>query len=226
MIVWGGDIVPSSNREGTGGRYCACPNGQLVYRDSDGDGRGNPTVPAMSSCDGIAPTGYATNNVDCNDADPNNWSSCSTCVDTDADQAFLGCDIYVTLAGPDCNDALATVGPNAPEVNDGIDNQCAGDGGFGDIDEISGMIGFSTPEDKAELSWMEQSGATSYDVLRSTIYDFSTGCTHFATSQSAFTDADIPPEMNAFYYLVRPGTPHMGSWGRRGDGSPRSIGCP
>ena len=29
----------------------------------------------------------------------------------------------------DCNDASATVHPDAPEVNDGVDNQCAGDAG-------------------------------------------------------------------------------------------------
>ncbi len=37
--------------------------------------------------------------------------------------------------GNDCNDAAASVYPGAPEVCDGIDNQCAGDAGYGFIDE-------------------------------------------------------------------------------------------
>ena len=38
----------------------------------------------------------------------------------------------------DCNDASATVYTGAPEVNDGIDNQCNGSAGFGATDEMSG----------------------------------------------------------------------------------------
>ncbi|OGQ78686.1 MAG: hypothetical protein A2289_09460 [Deltaproteobacteria bacterium RIFOXYA12_FULL_58_15] len=43
--------------------------------------------------------------VDCNDNDVNNWLSCASCVDTDTDTYFVGCDAYVTITGPDCDDA-------------------------------------------------------------------------------------------------------------------------
>lgn len=41
---------------------------------------------------------------DCNDADPDNWMSCATCVDGDADRRYVGCDRYITREGPDCDD--------------------------------------------------------------------------------------------------------------------------
>ena len=41
---------------------------------------------------------------DCDDADPNNWSSCASCLDGDSDTYFANCDAYVTISGPDCDD--------------------------------------------------------------------------------------------------------------------------
>jgi N-acetylneuraminic acid mutarotase len=61
MLVWGGSPVTA-----TGGSYCACPGGQLMYRDSDGDGFGNPAL-STAAC-GAAPPGYVTNRNDCNDS--------------------------------------------------------------------------------------------------------------------------------------------------------------
>ena len=66
-------------------------------------------------------------------------------------------------------EADAAVGlPGAAEVNDGLDNQCPGDAGRGLVDEISGIAGFNTFDDKTRFSWMSQSGAVSYEVARST----------------------------------------------------------
>jgi N-acetylneuraminic acid mutarotase len=62
MIVWGGEPGTA-----TGAGYCACPAGRLFYRDSDGDGFGDPAV-SKSSCDGAAPAGYVIDYTDCNDA--------------------------------------------------------------------------------------------------------------------------------------------------------------
>ncbi len=53
--------------------------------DQDGDG--------LSVIDG-----------DCNDTNPNVWTSCGTCVDSDADDHWVGCDVYRTISGPDCDD--------------------------------------------------------------------------------------------------------------------------
>jgi hypothetical protein len=44
-------------------------------------------------------------------------------------------DGYAVCTG-DCNDSNVEVYPNAPEVCDGMDNQCPGDAGYGQIDEV------------------------------------------------------------------------------------------
>ena len=67
----------------------------------------------------------------------------------------------------DCNDHSSTTYPGAPEVNDGIDNQCPGESGSGLVDEISGQSGFNTPGNDTLYSWTAQAGASLYDVARS-----------------------------------------------------------
>jgi hypothetical protein len=66
MIVWGGD-TGGARFVSTGGRYCACPNARFVYRDTDGDGYGNPAV-SIASCGGSIPAGYLLDGTDCNDS--------------------------------------------------------------------------------------------------------------------------------------------------------------
>jgi hypothetical protein len=130
-----------------------------------------------------------------------------------------------TADGTDCDDTNAAIHPNAPESNDGMDNQCPGDAGYGVIDEISGPSGFSTLGDKTRFSWDAQGSATSYDVVRSPTPDFSSGCTEFSSSQPFVIDAELPPDESRFYYLVRPSAPHVGSWGQNSDGTPRAVSC-
>ncbi len=125
----------------------------------------------------------------------------------------------------DCNDANVTVYANVPEINDGIDNQCNGNAGFGVTDELSGVSGFATAGDSTLFSWTPQTGATSYDVLRSTTPDFSSGCTLFSSSEPLIVDTELPADGIGFNYLVRPSAPYIESWGQMSDGSERIGGC-
>ena len=62
--------------------------------------------------------------------------SCEKCP-SDADGDGYGDPASVSCTHPelDCDDNHATVYPGAPELCDGLDNQCAGDAGYGSIDE-------------------------------------------------------------------------------------------
>jgi formylglycine-generating enzyme required for sulfatase activity len=81
-----GQYFLPTNQYYTVGFRCAGDEG-FACEDLDGDGRGDGCVPGL----------------DCDDLDPNNWNSCATCADTDSDSWFAGCDDYVTISGPDCN---------------------------------------------------------------------------------------------------------------------------
>jgi hypothetical protein len=90
-ILWGG-TVSSGAPIASGGRYCACPDGILVFRDSDGDGYGAPGS-ATGACDGTAPAGYATNGLDCGDDDASVYpGAAETCNgrDDDCDEVVDG----------------------------------------------------------------------------------------------------------------------------------------
>jgi hypothetical protein len=110
-------------------------------------------------------------------------------------------------------------------VNDGRDNQCPGDPGFGQVDEIEGDPGFFNPANPDELSWPAQPGATRYQVLRSTAADFSVGCMSFLTTTPSLVDPEDPPVGSAFYYLVRTLEPFVGTWGSDSSGQARSPAC-
>lgn len=126
----------------------------------------------------------------------------------------------------DCADDDDTIFPDAAEVNDGVDNQCPGHAGFGVVDETSGNSGFFNPNDKNEYSWTAQSGAVAYEVARSSVPNFSSGCVSSTTSTTVLVDTDIPPEAALFHYLNRPLSPNLGSWGQDWAGSERLFACP
>ncbi len=104
--------------------------------------------------DGYYPTTMCGEDVDCDNSDPNNWHSCSTCKDNDGDNSYINCDKYVTLNGPDCDDNDPNIFSNPPELCDGIDNNiCPDDFGYGLIDEgclpsgLTGKIAFYSDRD-------------------------------------------------------------------------------
>jgi gliding motility-associated-like protein len=122
------------------------------YVDADGDGFGDALATAVLACN--QPTGFSSNNSDCNDADNTiNPASVETCdnVDNNCDTQIdegLATDWYTdadgdgfgdanaiptnTCAQPtgtvsnnaDCDDNDINVNPTTAEICDGIDNNC------------------------------------------------------------------------------------------------------
>ena len=127
-------------------------DGTAFYVDGDGDGYGDPDL-TLTAC--TAPTGYVTDDADCDDTDdgihPFAPEHCDT-VDEDCDGTAdedpvdaprwygdsdgdgygdpgLSVQACAAPAGfvaddSDCDDARATSHPGAPEVCDGLDNDC------------------------------------------------------------------------------------------------------
>jgi hypothetical protein len=144
------------------------------------------------------------------------------CPDADGD-----CYHDEACGGRDCEDTVAATYPEAPETNDTLDNQCPGDPGYGVVDEISGVCAFPNPADATEFSWPPQSLAVSYDVARSTVADFSADCVLLlATTDPYIHDPESPGAGQVLYYLVRPLSAHLGSWGQRSSGAERLFSCP
>jgi N-acetylneuraminic acid mutarotase len=128
---------------------------------------------------------------------------------------------YAAIAG-DCADHDANTYPGAPEVKDGIDNQCFADGGFGEIDEISGPTWW----EGSTYRWTAQALATQYQLLRAGTASFSSGCVMFTSSAPSVDETSDPDPGGAFFYLVRSSAPGIaGSWGQRADGHERSPDC-
>jgi len=145
----------------------------------------------------------------------------ATCPDLDGD-----CHRDEACGGSDCDDLNPDTYAGATEVNDGADNQCTGDPGFGVADEISGACGFPDPSDPTKLSWPAQPWAVEYEVARAGSRDFTVGCTLFASGIDTFVvDVEVPPSRGAFYYLVRALSPNVGSWGQRSVGTERTVSC-
>jgi hypothetical protein len=118
----------------------------------------------------------------------------------------------------DCDDTPgsgAEFYPGAPEINDGLDNQCSGDYGHGVADEITGNCGFHNPLDADEYSCdPPQVGAVVYQYVRWGEPAFTGSCVTGTTDDTVWVDLEWPASGEAFYYLTRPLSPHMGSWGQ------------
>ena len=137
------------------------------------------------------------------DRDGDGWSDASDCVNSDP-------NVY----------------PGAPEINDGQDNQCPADPGYGLVDEISGESGFrGAPVDKETYSWPPQTGATAYDVVRADDPGLSVGCVNQQTTAAEWVDPEVPGPGSAFFYGVRAASPFVGSWGADSVGQERTPPC-
>ena len=214
MMIWGGWFAYNVQYN-TGGRYALGHSS-----DDDGDSYSNcdgdcndmnawvyPWAPEV--CDGVdnqcpGETGHGQIDVGCND-DGDGYC--------DAEMITIGSPATCIRGGGDCDDTNLYIYPGAPEVNDGIDNQCPGDPGYGVIDETSGNCGFNNPNDKSEYSWPAQPGAVQYEVVRSDRPDFYSGCTFLTTTETAIV-AEDPEVGETHFYLNRPVAPFMGSWGQ------------
>ncbi len=123
---------------------------RTLHRDQDGDGRGDPTMP-MTGCG--EPEGWVLDATDCDDACASCFpgaeescdgvdQDCDALVDEEVqrgyfrdadgdgrgllDEYVFACalpDGYAIVAG-DCDDTRASVRPGAPEVCNGLDDDC------------------------------------------------------------------------------------------------------
>ncbi|MEC9492570.1 Lcl domain-containing protein [Flexistipes sp.] len=123
----------------------------IYYEDSDGDGYGNPSSFTYATSQ---PTGYVTDNTDCDDSDPDInpgateiYDSKDNNCDGSTDEGFSiyyedsdgdgygnpSSSTYATSQptgyvtdNTDCDDSDANINPGATEVVDGVDNNCDG----------------------------------------------------------------------------------------------------
>ena len=150
------------------------------------------------------------------------------CPDADGD-SFAVCSASCAVAAGkhcgDCDDTKAGTHPGAAEINDGQDNQCQGDLGFGTVDEVSGTVTVGSSGSGQSLCWPSQGGATNYEVVRAPDPRFTGSCTTTQTTEICWTDPDIPASGSAAFYLVRAVTPHAGSWGADSNGLERRLPC-
>ena len=94
------------------------------YLDADNDGYGSTTTASL--CSATAPTGYALNNTDCNDADPTKNATFSFYADVDGDG--FGSGTAASLCAVNANTPPAGYSLNGSDCNDNaysLTNTCS-----------------------------------------------------------------------------------------------------
>jgi hypothetical protein len=234
--LWPASVAPSEKS------FMTSCNLVLWHRDLDGDGFGTPDD-TLAQCD--QPAGYVAPGGDCDESDPSIHPGASELVcdgiDNDCSQQSAdapdddGDGFDVCMPGDagdadgltaDCNDDEAATHPGAPETNNGVDDQCPGDEGFGLVDEMDTVVGFSDPGDPTLMCWGAQPGATDYEVLRSNDATFGGGCVSTLVSGATCVSGLAPADGETYHYLVRTIAPFAGSWGTDSDDVERIIVCP
>jgi hypothetical protein len=204
-------IETATSCAASGGLYVGA--GSTCMPDSDRDG-------VIDGCDGCP--------FDMSKTDPGACGCGSPETDTDADSVSDCVDPDIDADGvpnaDDCAPYDYATYPGAFEVNDGRDNNCFGDEGFGTVDEISGD-GFWNRNDRSEYSWHAQRFATLYQIDRATDPRFPAPCTRAQVAAPVWNDPEIPPAGGALFYLVRANAPNMGSWGVDSSGVERTGVC-
>ena len=205
--------------------------------DSDADGDGDVCDPCTDlDGDGFGDPG-AEHNVceeDLCPLDPDNdidldlvCGNVDNCPDVyNPSQIDADGDSWGEAVGCDCDGANPDTYPGAMEVNDGLDNQCPGDPGYGVPDEVGGVSGFRTASDRNEYSWDAQAGATGYEVRRSDDPTMPSPCAGVVTAATSWIDAASPAAGELYSYLVRSTAPNTGSWGADSAGVERTTVCP
>jgi N-acetylneuraminic acid mutarotase len=161
MVVWGGSPTTSS-----GGRYCACPDGRIYYRDADGDGYGDTGV-GMPSCDGTVPSGYVSVGLDCDDSDASVHpggietcngvdDNCNELVDESASAEDFDHDTVHDL----CDNCLTTWNP----VQSDFDHD-----GEGDACDVNDGLIYVYAADKNYRAWQAESGYTTWNSYRGSL---------------------------------------------------------
>jgi len=222
--------------------------------DPDGDGYGEPGAAGFTCQGADCAEGNPLCNSDCTDFDVDGFcvtsdcddqvASCTDdCSDPDGDlvpdcrdncpgfynpaQTDADLDGFGAGDGCDCDDTNPDVHPSAPELYDGLDNQCPGDVGYGLVDEMAGSCEWSRHYTYGyKLFWPVQLGATRYEVVRSTDPLFAADCVAVETAETFWLDNEPLSGGTRYYYLVRATQPHIGSWGADSDGVERTAICP
>ncbi len=136
------ELCDGADNDCDGGVDLGAVDALTWYDDADGDGYGDASV-AVDAC--TAPTGYVSDDSDCDDGDAGINPGAGDVPGDGIDQDCDGVDAVspdsdgdgyddVALGGTDCDDSDPAIHPGATELCDGADNDCDGSVDVGAVD--------------------------------------------------------------------------------------------